>query len=156
MTVTVVRRPDEGAASWFLNSLVTTKVTTAETGGAYNVTEHLVSAAANPPAHVHHEEDEAFYVLEGAVRFFAGDREPVDATAGTFAFAARGEAHRFEVLTPTARMLVIGSGKPADDVETFFHGAGTPASDRVLPQPSAPDLDRLAIECARTKIELLV
>ena len=41
----------------------------AETGGAYSLTEHLVTAASNPPMHVQVDEDEAFYVLDGEVEF---------------------------------------------------------------------------------------
>ncbi len=62
---TFVRHADEGEATWFLNSLVTTKATYAETGGAYCLMEHLLTAAANPPMHVQADEEEAFYVLAG-------------------------------------------------------------------------------------------
>ena len=41
----------------------------AETGGAYSLTEHLVTAASNPPMHVQIDEDEAFYILDGEVEF---------------------------------------------------------------------------------------
>ena len=154
-TTTLIRGRDEGEATWFFNALMTTVASTTETGGAYSLTEHLVTAASNPPMHVQVEEDEAFYVLEGEVRFTV-DGETVVATPGTFAFVARGSAHSFETLTPTSRMLVICSGKPADNLESFFLAMGTPAPARVLPEPSAPDLDRLAAECARTKIDILV
>ena len=95
----------------------------AETGGAYSLTEHLVTAASNPPMHVQIDEDEAFYVLDGEVEFEV-DGQVVLATPGTFAFVARGAAHTFRVLTDTARMLVICSGKPTDNLEDFFLGDG--------------------------------
>ena len=154
-TQAMIRTPEQGEATWFFNALMTTKASAAETGGAYSLTEHLVTAASNPPMHVQTDEDEAFYVLDGEVRFTV-DGESVVATPGTFAFVARGAAHTFEVLTPTARMLVICSGKPADNLESFFLAMGTPAPGRTLPTPAAPDLDKLAVECARTSIELLV
>ena len=68
-TTTLVRRRDEGEATWFFNALMTTKASMAETGGAYSLTEHLVTAASNPPMHVQVDEDEAFYVLDGEVEF---------------------------------------------------------------------------------------
>ena len=65
----------------------------AETGGAYSLTEHLVTAASNPPMHVQVDEDEAFYILDGEVEFEV-DGQIVPATPGTFAFvAARRGAH---------------------------------------------------------------
>jgi mannose-6-phosphate isomerase-like protein (cupin superfamily) len=155
MTVqTLIRGRDEGEATYFFNALMETKASMAETAGAYSLTEHLVTAASNPPMHVQVDEDEAFYVLDGEVEFEV-DGKVVLATAGSFAFVARGAAHSFRVLTETARFLVICSGKPTDNLEDFFFGMGEPATQRVLPEPAAPDLERLATLTARTGIELV-
>ena len=153
-TTTMIRGTDDGDATWFFNALMTTKASTAETAGAYSLTEHLVTAASNPPMHVQLDEDEAFYILDGEVEFEV-DGEVTIATPGTFAFVARGAAHCFRVLTDTARMLVICSGKPTDNLEDFFLGMGEPATARVLPQPGPPDPERLAALTARTGIELV-
>jgi homogentisate 1,2-dioxygenase len=104
--------------------------------------------------HVQVDEDEAFYVLDGEIELEV-DGDVVTATPGTFAFVARGAAHRFRVLTETARMLVICSGKASDNLEDFFLGMGDPATERALPTPSAPDEQRLAVMTARTGIELV-
>jgi mannose-6-phosphate isomerase-like protein (cupin superfamily) len=153
-TTTVFRGNNDGEATWFFNALMTTKANMSETGGAYSLTEHLVTAASNPPMHVQVDEDEAFYVLEGEIEFEV-DGQVITATPGTFAFVARGAAHCFRVLTDQARMLVICSGKPADNLEDFFLGMGQPATERVLPEPGAPDEDRLVALCARAGIELV-
>lgn len=153
-TTTLIRAREEAEATWFFNALMTTVAGTAETGGAYSLTEHLVTAASNPPMHVQTDEDEAFYILDGEVEFEV-DGAVATATPGTFAFVARGAAHTFRVLSDTARMLVICSGKPTDNLEDFFLGMGEPATERRLPEAGAPDLDRLAQLCARTGIELV-
>jgi mannose-6-phosphate isomerase-like protein (cupin superfamily) len=46
------------------------------------------------PLHVHHSDDEAWYVLEGALAFRVGDDE-VEATAGDCVIAPRGQPHTF-------------------------------------------------------------
>jgi mannose-6-phosphate isomerase-like protein (cupin superfamily) len=153
-TQTFVRGRDEGEPTWFFNALMTTVASTAETAGAYSLTEHLVTAASNPPMHVQVDEDEAFYIIDGEVEFEV-DGQVAVATPGTFAFVARGAAHCFRVLTDTARMLVICSGKPSDNLEDFFLAMGEPATERVLPTPAAPDEQRLAMLCVRTGIELV-
>ena len=153
-TTTLIRHRDEGEATWFFNALTTAVATTAETGGAYSLTEHLVTAASNPPMHVQVDEDEAFYILDGEVEFEV-DGQVVTATPGTFAFVARGAAHLFRVKTATARMLVICSGKPSDNIEDFFFAMGEPATERRLPQPAPPDMERLAELTARTGIVLV-
>ena len=153
-TRTMIRTRDDGQATWFFNALMTTRAAMSETAGAYSLTEHLVTAASNPPMHVQTDEDEAFYILDGDVEFEV-DGVVAIASPGTFAFVARGAAHTFRVLTPTARMLVICSGKPADNLEDFFQSMGTPATERALPTPGAPDVDRLLELCERTGIALV-
>ena len=153
-TTTIIRGHEEGETTWFFNALMTTKASTAETGGAYSLTEHLVTAASNPPMHVQLDEDEAFFILDGEVELEV-DGVVTVATPGSFAFVARGAAHTFRVRTETARMLVICSGKPSDNLEDFFVGMGEPAPARVLPTPGPPDEDLLMQLCARTGIQLV-
>src|SRR5262245_14145895 len=47
------------------------------------------------PLHVHHEDDEAWYVLQGALAFRLGD-QVVEVEAGGAAFAPRGLAHTYQ------------------------------------------------------------
>ena len=46
------------------------------------------------PEHVHHAEEEAWYVLEGTLSFRFGERK-VDAPAGSFVLVPRGNLHAF-------------------------------------------------------------
>jgi quercetin dioxygenase-like cupin family protein len=156
----IARTRDDAAATWFLNSLVTTTVTRAETAGAYAISEHLLTAAANPPRHVQTAEEEAFYVLDGEVELEV-DGRVVLAGPGTFALVPRGVPHVFAVRSATARMLVIsssGGGQPVPGggLDDFFVAAGEPAGARVLPEPAAPDGAALAAIAAAHGIELLV
>jgi mannose-6-phosphate isomerase-like protein (cupin superfamily) len=68
------------------------------------------------PLHVHHEDDEAWYVLEGALAFQLGD-QVVEVEVGGAAFAPRGLAHTYWnprqeraryllVMTPAIRALI--------------------------------------------------
>lgn len=154
---TIVRHRDEGTATWFLNSLVSTKAALSETGGAYALMEQLVTPAANPPMHVHVDEEEAFYVLDGEIEFEV-DGEVVHARAGTYVLAPSGRPHCFRVLTTTARVLVLGSapgGAPNGGSEAFFRAAGSPATALVLPALEAPDPVRLTALAADHGIEIL-
>ena len=153
----LVRHRDEGPATWFVNGLAVTKATTADTGGAYALAEHLVSAAANPPHHVHTDEEEAWYVLDGEIEFEVAGETAV-AHPGSFVLSLRGEAHTFRVVTDTARMLVISSSPDATrrgDFERFVDAVGTPATARVLPEPAAPDPAVLTTVAAEYGIEIL-
>ncbi len=57
------------------------------------------SGASSPPRliaprHVHHSDDEAWYVLEGVLRVQVGTDE-VEARAGSAVFVPRGKAHTY-------------------------------------------------------------
>ena len=52
---------------WMLNTLMEIKAAAEDTGGTFTLIEQVVTPAGNPPVHVHHHEDESFYVLEGEV-----------------------------------------------------------------------------------------
>jgi mannose-6-phosphate isomerase-like protein (cupin superfamily) len=153
---TIARHRGESEATWFLNSLVTSKATATETGGTYGISEHLVTAASNPPPHVHTDEEEAFFLLDGEVAFEVNGTV-VECRPGSFVLVPRGAVHSFRVLTETARMLVISSSSgpvPGGGVQRFFVVAGTPARARVLPEVTAPDPAALAAAAAAHGIEI--
>jgi len=56
-------QPGIGKSLWVLGDLYTFKVVGEETGGAIAVLEVQVQPQNGPPPHIHHREDETFYVL---------------------------------------------------------------------------------------------
>jgi mannose-6-phosphate isomerase-like protein (cupin superfamily) len=61
--------PDGGRSVWLLGMLVTFKAVGEETGGEYSLYELTVPPQLGALPHIHHAENEAFYVLEGEVGF---------------------------------------------------------------------------------------
>lgn len=103
----------------------TFKGTTENTGGAL-LFEACVPPQSGPLPHIHHREDEAFYVLEGDIEVLEGDRTFV-AGAGSFVFLPRGVVHGFKnVGAQPARMLIMAT--PAG-LEKFFEEVGQPARE---------------------------
>jgi len=132
--------PGEGTPYWFLQNRMVLKATAESTGGAYTEVDVIGAPGAAPPMHVHYQEDEAFYVLEGEVTFKCGDRT-ARATAGSFVFLPRGIPHGFVVESDTpVRMLTLlvpGGG------ERIFVEAGRPAEGPGLPPAAPPDIPLL-------------
>lgn len=58
------------------------------------------------PKHVHHETDEAFYVLEGTLEIDIGDRT-AELTPGSFAFGPRGVPHAYRNVGDGAAHLLV-------------------------------------------------
>ena len=66
--------PGEGARSLrVMGVLVTCKLPSQMTGGAYALFEETTQPGDGPPPHIHHREDESFYVLEGEYEFLSGE-----------------------------------------------------------------------------------
>jgi quercetin dioxygenase-like cupin family protein len=97
----------EGGARWWLGvSLATIKATGKETGGRYALVEVLEPEGEEAPLHVHHNEDEGFWVLEGELTFEVGE-ETIKAFPGSFLFGPRDVPHRYTVESGPARLLFI-------------------------------------------------
>jgi mannose-6-phosphate isomerase-like protein (cupin superfamily) len=71
----------EGSGSEWL----TIKADAAATGGALGLVEGSIPFGHSPQLHVHRDEDEAFYVLDGAIDVVCGE-ERFRAERGAFAY----------------------------------------------------------------------
>lgn len=92
----VVRAPGDGRVYPLGLMSAVFKADGTETGGTYSVSEWILEPhSPGPGAHVHEQEDDVFYVLEGTVTFIL-DGETREASAGGFVLAAAGVRHDFE------------------------------------------------------------
>ncbi|MGY1680725.1 quercetin 2,3-dioxygenase [Geodermatophilus sp. SYSU D01176] len=132
--------------------LVTVLAAAEQTGGSFGLMEGVIAKGAEPPPHVHHREDESFFVLEGEVVVRVGDDTFV-ATPGSFVFCPRDVPHLLTVRTEQVRSL---SWVTPGGLESFFVELGEPAPDRSLPAEQAPpDLERVVTLAAHYGAELL-
>jgi mannose-6-phosphate isomerase-like protein (cupin superfamily) len=94
------------------------KATTQETGGNLFLIEHTNLLAGGPPLHLHHAQDEWFYVMEGEVQFQVGEKR-LRLKAGDSVLAPRKVPHGFIGAGSTpAKMLIAFT--PAGKMEQFF------------------------------------
>lgn len=121
-----VRLPGEGESYWTAGAKGTIKgpkVYEVENPPGYEI-----------PLHVHDDEDEVHYYLEGNVTITCGD-ETFKAEAGSLAFLPKGIPHalRFDEGGP-GRWLWL----PPESHDELFREAGIPTSQ---PEPAEEDLD---------------
>jgi quercetin dioxygenase-like cupin family protein len=143
----------EGEALWFSGGLLTYKTTGDQTGGQLAIAEVLAPEGTGSPKHLHHHEDEAWYVIDGELTFFL-DETQYPAGPGSFVFGPRRIEHRFEVTSPEARFLILVT--PAG-FEDFTRICGQPAASPTVPPPNLPPKDvQLLMEAARVQgLEIL-
>ncbi|MBA3367680.1 MAG: quercetin 2,3-dioxygenase [Geodermatophilaceae bacterium] len=142
----------EGEGLWFFNGLMTVKAGGPDTRDAFTLIEAQLPPGFGAPPHIHHEEEEGFYVLEGEVAITCGDQSWT-ATPGVFALLPRGIPHSFQATGErTLKMLQITS--PAQ-FERFAAEMGEPAQTMTLPEPSEVDVDKLLRVAPQYGIEML-
>jgi mannose-6-phosphate isomerase-like protein (cupin superfamily) len=140
-----------GEARWFFGGLLTVKAGAADTGGQYTLLEIALPPGLAAPLHVHHDEDEGFYVLEGSATIHVGD-EVVEIASGQHAFGPRDVPHRFVTGPNGARMLwVLTPG----GFENFVEEASVPAAALTLPPADVLPPDDVAEIALRHSNELL-
>jgi mannose-6-phosphate isomerase-like protein (cupin superfamily) len=131
---------------------MTVKATAETTGGAFGLLETLLAPGFSPPLHVHHAEDESFWVLEGHLTMRCGE-QTFRAEPGSFVFLPRHVAHTFVVEgNAPARLLTLitpGGG------EGFFVAGGRPAEREGLPPAARPDIEALKRVSAQYNAEIL-
>jgi quercetin dioxygenase-like cupin family protein len=145
---------DEGEAFYLLGMLETVKVGRADTNGQFGLLEISMRPGDGSPWHVHPDEDEWFYVLDGSVTFYVGDKR-LDLEPGGFAWGPKGVPHTFiGAGTKPARALV---GFTPMLFETFLREIGEPATELVIPPHPAgpPDMGKLVPAAKRGGMVIL-
>ena len=149
----IALKRDEGDALWAFGGLAVVKASGEATDGRVFVVEMLAPRGAGSPLHVHHREEEWFYVLQGELTFWVGG-QVIDAPAGTFVYGPRDIPHTFDVTSDEARFLLVSE---PGDFEGFMRAAGEPAPSMTIPPPPSepPDLGALSALAAEYGIEIL-
>ena len=149
----LVVRNDEGEARWWFSALAVIRATAADTGGLMTIVEVTEPPGQEAPLHVHHREDEAFYILEGSATIQVGD-ESFEVGPGDYAFGPRDIPHRYSIGDEGCRMLFICT--PAG-FENLVRDMSVPADRRTLPPPvdEEPDWERVAAVADANGCELL-
>ncbi len=145
--------PGDGDHVWFFGGLTTIKADGDGTAGRVMVTENLMPRGSGTPLHVHHREDEWFYVLEGEVTFWV-DGTTIVAPAGAFVYGPREVPHTFLVSSDQARFLLVTQ---AAGMEGFIRAGGEPALRlEIPPAPTqAPDVEAMTRLAASYGIDII-
>ncbi len=142
---------EEGQAIWFAGALMVLKAGGEQTEGRFALLDQHVPAEYAAPQHVHHDEDEAWYILEGEATFYCGD-DRFSAGPGAWVFLPKGIPHAFRVGASGARLLTFSA--PAGFAD-FVQAAGEPAQGHALPPDGPVDVEQLAAIAGRYGIEIV-
>ncbi len=131
--------PGEGKPLHVLGETIKIKLRGSDTGGLYSMIETEAPPGGGPPIHLHHREDESFYVLEGEFEVRLGD-QTLRAVSGSFLFAPRGVPHTYRNVGNTTRRFVAVISPPG--FQDFFEEI------HELSQAGPPPVEEV-VTCAR-------
>lgn len=145
---------DEGEARWWFGTLAVIKTTAADTGGRLTIIDVTNPPGFEAPLHVHHRDDEGFWILEGSATIEVGDTT-IEVSAGDYAFGPRDIPHRYTAGESGCRMLFI---MVPGGMEGVVRATSEPAASRTLPPPpdEEPDMDAIKAIVKEHGYELLV
>lgn len=123
-----------------------------ESGGSLSLVEQIVPSGFTSPWHVHHDEDESFFVITGEITVYASGRAQI-VGAGQFAFGVRAVPHGFRVTgAEPARLLLITTGSGFAD---FVRDVSDPVADGATIEPHEPDIARVIAAAERHGLAIL-
>ncbi|MCR2822071.1 cupin domain-containing protein [Lederbergia panacisoli] len=127
-----------------------------DTQGRYSVIQMVERKGLEPPPHIHDNEDETFYVLEGEVTYFVEDKA-IHATPGTYVYAPRGIRHTYALKTEEAK--VLDTTYPSG-FENFVKELSVPVPEILPPIPDGPpsqeEVEKLVSIAAKYGINILL
>ncbi|MEU2775742.1 quercetin 2,3-dioxygenase [Streptomyces sp. NPDC007162] len=121
--------PGGGPAIWIGGSLMTMKARARDTDGGYSLMETFGPRDLAAPGHVHENESEAFYILDGTIDLGVGDTV-YHAQPGSFVHVPKQTVHDWRITSATCRFLVFVL--PAG-FEHFFEELADPAQSLTFP-----------------------
>ena len=129
----------------FTRSVTDIKVSTLDTLGGLAVVEITYFYKGGPPRHLHHEQDEWFYVVEGEYVIEVGE-ELYEMGPGGSVLAPQKVAHVWAYVGEGTGRL-IAALQPAGEIEAFF--------DELATLDSSPERDELQRAFSSHGLELI-
>jgi mannose-6-phosphate isomerase-like protein (cupin superfamily) len=103
------------------------RIAATSTDGLMSIWESAAAPGEGPPLHIHANEDELFYVLEGTFQFWCGEQSFIGA-AGASAVLPRNVPHTYRNIGTTPGRLLAGA-MPGGFEEFFLECERSGASD---------------------------
>ncbi len=132
----------------FFNQTIAVLASASDTNGVLGAIEVASPAGAAPPLHVHHREDEAFFVLDGEYSVFVGD-DVIKASPGAWVWGPRAVPHGYQIHSERGRHLSLTM---PGGFEAFFEEVAAIATPSADPRS---EMGRLAAVAARYGVEFL-
>ena len=102
-----------------------------QTEGEFSLVDEQASRGESVPLHLHREDRESFYVVEGEITLYIGEERCFRAPAGSFAHIPGGTIHGFRIESERARYLILTTARHGE----FYRAITVPSQPDGSPPP---------------------
>ncbi len=102
-----VVRPGESETRWLGETSTSFLAMGDQTGETFALVDERAMRGESVPLHLHRDDMESFYVVEGEITLYIGEQPGATVGAGSFAHIPGGTVHGFRVESDTARYLIL-------------------------------------------------
>ena len=99
--------PKEAELRWMGETTTFFLATGEQTGGTFALVDEQARRGESVPLHLHRDDMESFYVLDGEITLYLDGQAGARAPAGSFAHVPGGTVHGFRIESETARYLIL-------------------------------------------------
>ena len=103
--------------------VTTFKAVSAQSGGGLTLIEGVSAPGEGPPLHVHRDQDEFIYTLDGTFRVRLGD-DVIEVLPRSFVFIPRNTPHTWQNIGEGLSRFVAALVPASVEFEEFFHRYG--------------------------------
>lgn len=143
--------PGAGELRWTNDTSTFFLATGKLTDGLFSMIDERAKKGEAVPLHIHPEDPESFYVLEGEIAFYIDNKSPTIGGAGTFVHVPGGTVHGFKVVSETARYLIFTTPRHGE----FYGAISHPSRPGGLPATEAVDEAQIMEACAKYGVEFV-
>jgi len=146
-----LHHPEQSELRWMGETFTYFLATGEQTGEAFTLVDEQAKRGESVPLHLHREDMESFYVLDGEVTFFIGHEPGVRAGAGSFVHVPGGAVHGFRIESETARYLILTTPRHG----RFYRAITLPSREGGLPPLESVDGSQIAKACEEYGVEFV-
>jgi quercetin dioxygenase-like cupin family protein len=146
-----LHQPQTAELRWMGETSTYFLATGAQTAETFTLVEEQAQRGETVPLHLHREDPESFYVLEGEITIYLDEQPGTRASAGSFAHIPGGHVHGFRVESETARYLILTTPRHGQ----FYRDITLPSRPGGLPALESVDGAQIKKACALYGVEFV-
>ena len=150
-TAAYLHQPQAAELRWMGETSTYFLATGEQTGAGFALVDEQAKRGDTVPLHLHREDAESFYVLEGEITFYLGEEPGVRAGAGAFAHIPGGTVHGFRVESERARYLILTTPRHGE----FYRAITLPSLAGGLPPQESVDGAQIGAACEKYGVEFV-